>query len=107
MTAFNGVRSSWLILARKVDLCWLAVSSSPGSNDILLKTAENLTGPFGEALVVPGASRGIVTSDAGTNYLAKEHGELQSANGKEIVIGYAHPLPNFGGDPHLARFTLK
>jgi hypothetical protein len=86
---------------------WLAVSSSPGSNDILLKTADSLTGPFGEALVVPSTSNGIVTSDAGTNYLAKEHVELQSAGGQEIVIGYAHPLPNFGGDPHLARLTLK
>src|SRR5215510_10118067 len=26
MMAFNGVRSSWLILARNCDLCWLAIS---------------------------------------------------------------------------------
>ncbi|MBL0149947.1 MAG: hypothetical protein IPP87_15040 [Ideonella sp.] len=27
MIAFNGVRSSWLMLARNSDLCWLAISS--------------------------------------------------------------------------------
>ena len=27
MIAFNGVRNSWLILARNCDLCWLAISS--------------------------------------------------------------------------------
>ncbi len=26
--AFNGVRSSWLMLARKSDLCWEATSSA-------------------------------------------------------------------------------
>jgi hypothetical protein len=28
MMAFSGVRSSWLILARNCDLCWLASASS-------------------------------------------------------------------------------
>jgi hypothetical protein len=86
---------------------WLAVESDTATNGVALRTADALIGPWDMGVVVPGTTSGLVTSDAGLNYLAKEHVELRSKSGQQIVVGYAHPLPNFGGAPRLARFTLK
>ncbi len=85
---------------------WLAVYSKPLSDDVALRTADAITGPWTDPEVVVSGSA-FVTGDAGTNYLAKEHGALRSVDGKQIVVGYAHPLPNFGGACRLARITLK
>ena len=45
MMALSGVRSSWLMLARNCDLCWLAVSicpyRRPSSSHILFTFAAN------------------------------------------------------------------
>ncbi len=74
---------------------WVAIYSKPLSNDIGLRTADALTGPWTEPkVVIPGYIPGIATSAAGLNYLAKEHVALRSADGREIVISYAHPLPS-------------
>jgi hypothetical protein len=85
---------------------WLAVYSKPLSDDVALRTADALEGPWDEPeVIVSGAS--FVTGDAGVNYLAREHTELEHADAGELVIGYAHPLANFGGACRLARVTLK
>jgi hypothetical protein len=85
---------------------WLAVYGKPLSDDVGLRAADHLEGPWTDPeVVVPGAT--FVTGDAGVNYLAREHVELRSSDGKTIVIGYAHPLPNFGGACRLARIVLR
>ena len=71
---------------------WLAVFSVPLSNDIALRTADRITGPWSPAVIVPGSRPGLVTSGAGINYLARQHAELSSSDGRDIVISYAHPL---------------
>jgi hypothetical protein len=87
---------------------YLAVYSKPLSNDVALRTATHLEGPWTDAeVIVPGTTPGLVTSDAGVNYLAHEHAELRSPDGRTITIGYAHPLPNFGGACRLARIVLR
>ena len=87
---------------------WLAVYGKPLSDDIGLRTADRIEGPWTDPeVVLPGATPGLVTGDAGVNYLAREHVELRSVDGRAIVIGYAHPLPNFGGACRLARVVLR
>ncbi|MEO6953083.1 MAG: DUF4185 domain-containing protein [Polyangia bacterium] len=87
---------------------YLAVYSKPLSNDIGLRTAERIEGPWTDPeVVIAGSTSGLVTSEAGVNYLAHEHSELRSADGRTVVIGYAHPLPNFGGACRLARIVLR
>ena len=85
---------------------WLAVYSKVLSDDVALRAADRIEGPWTDPeVVIAGAS--FVQGDAGTNYLAREHPELQAQAGREIVVGYAHPLANFGGACRLARVTLK
>jgi len=85
---------------------WLAVYSKVLSDDVALRAADHLEGPWTDAeVIIPGAQ--FVQGDAGTNYLAREHAELQAQQGRELVIGYAHPLANFGGACRLAKVTLK
>jgi hypothetical protein len=87
---------------------YVAVYSKPLSNDIALRTAPHIEGPWTDPeVVISGATPGLVTSSAGANYLAHEHAELRSPDGRAIVIGYAHPLPNFGGACRLARVFLQ
>ena len=87
---------------------WLAVYGKPLSNDVALRTADRLEGPWTDPeLVIPGTTPGFVLGDAGTNYLAREHAELRSSDGKTLVISYSHPLPNFGGACRLARVVLR
>jgi hypothetical protein len=85
---------------------WLAVYSKPLSDDVALRTAAQLEGPWDEPEVLVSGSS-FVTGDAGTNYLAREHTELERPDAGELVIGYSHPLANFGGACRLARVTLK
>ena len=85
---------------------WLAVYSKIFSDDVALRAADRLEGPSTDPeVIIPGTS--FVEGDAGANYLAREHAELQAQAGRELVIGYAHPLANFGGACRLARVTLK
>lgn len=85
---------------------WLAVYSKPLSDDVALRAADRIEGPWSDPeVIIHGSS--FVEGDAGTNYLAREHAELQAQAGRELVIGYAHPLANFGGACRLARVTLQ
>ena len=85
---------------------WLAVYSKPLSDDVALRAADHIEGPWTDPeVIIPGAK--FVQGDAGANYLAREHGELQAQSGRELVIGYAHPLANFGGACRLARVILQ
>jgi hypothetical protein len=85
---------------------WLAVYNKVLSDDVALRAADHIEGPWTDPeVVIPGSN--FVEGDAGTNYLAREHAELQAQAGRELVISYAHPLPNFGGACRLARVTLK
>jgi hypothetical protein len=85
---------------------WLAVYSKPLSDDVALRAADHIEGPWTDPeVIIHGSS--FVVGDAGTNYLAREHSELQAEAGRELVIGYAHPLANFGGACRLARVILQ
>jgi hypothetical protein len=85
---------------------WLAVYSKPLSDDVALRAADHIEGPWTDPeVIIAGAS--FVEGDAGTNYLAREHVALQAQAGREVIISYAHPLANFGGACRLARVFLK
>jgi len=87
---------------------YVAVYSKPLSNDVALRTAPHLEGPWTDPeVIISGTTPGLATSSAGVNYLAQEHAELRSPDGHILVIGYAHPLPNFGGACRLARVFLR
>jgi len=85
---------------------WLAIYSKPLSDDVALRAADRIEGPWSDPEVIISGSS-FVQGDAGTNYLAREHAELQSHAGQVLVVGYAHPLANFGGACRLARVFLK
>lgn len=87
---------------------YLAVNSLPGSNNVLLRVADHVEGPWpASGVVVMPSDGGILPAGEGANYLALEHVELSAADGTEIVISYSRPLGSFRGEVHLARITLE
>jgi hypothetical protein len=87
---------------------YLSVSSQLGSNDVLLRTAAHIEGPWPTNGVVVHAidGGGILPAGEGTNYLAQEQVALSSADGHQIVISYSRPLGSFRGEVRLARISL-
>lgn len=87
---------------------FLSVTSRLGSDEVLLRTAPAIEGPWpSTGVVVAPSAGGIVPAGEGTDYLAQEHVALSSADGREVVISYARPLGSFRGEVHLARITLR
>ncbi len=86
---------------------YLSITSRAFSNDVLLRTAEHVEGPWPTTgVVITPSDGGILAAGEGSNYLAQEHVALGSADGTEIVISYARPLGSFRGEVRLARITL-
>lgn len=87
---------------------YLAVSSQLASNNVVLRTAPAIEGPWptGGVTIMP-SDGGIVAAGESYDYLAKEHAELASSDGHQIVISYSRPLGNFRGEVHLARITFE
>jgi hypothetical protein len=100
-----GVSVSWNAYLGR----YLAVHSEILSNRIQLRTAAAPEGPWSEPVTIESSATGILpaTGQGATNYLAQEHLELSSTDGKTIVVGYSRPTAPFRGEIRLARVTLQ
>lgn len=87
---------------------YVSVSSRLLSNDVLVRTATAVEGPWPRSgLVIRPSDGGILAAGEGTNYLATEHAGLGDASGRSIVISYSRPLGSFRGEVRLARITFE
>ncbi|MBL0216385.1 MAG: DUF4185 domain-containing protein [Myxococcales bacterium] len=86
---------------------YLAVSCKILSSTVLIRTAAEISGPWGEATEIPAGTDGVLAPPHADqyNYLCVEHPEL--ASDASIVIGYSRPTEAFQGDVRLARVTLR
>lgn len=88
---------------------YLAVTSAVLSSNVLLRTSDQIEGPWSEPVVIEAGTDGYLapTSTDAYNYIVVEHPELASADGRSIVISYSRPTAPFRGDVRLARITLE
>jgi hypothetical protein len=87
---------------------FLAVTGRRLSNDVLLRTAPSVVGPWPSyGVVISPAEGGIIAAGEGNNYLAQEHAALSAPDGSSIVISYSRPLGFFRGEVRLARITFE
>ena len=86
---------------------YLAVNCETVSSTVLLRTADQIEGPWSDGVELEAGAAGILapTHDADYNYLCVEHPEL--AAGNTIAISYSRPTDPFRGDVRLARLTLR
>ncbi len=91
---------------------YLAVSGKLLSSSIELRTAAAPEGPWSAPLELPASADGSsglfapLSADA-YNYVAIEHPELRSSDGRQLVVSYSRPTEPFRGDVRLARITLR
>lgn len=87
---------------------YLLVTSPGFSNDVSLRVAEHIEGPWPRSgVIVPADEVAILSAGEGNNYLAQEQVALSSADGREVVISYSRPLGSFRGEVRLARITFE
>ncbi len=87
---------------------YVGVSSRIFSNDVVIRTAPSVEGPWPRnGLVIEPAEGGILPAGEGFNYLALEQPCLASGDGSSIVISYSRPLGSFRGEVRLARVTFE
>jgi len=87
---------------------YLAISSRIFSNDVVVRTAPAVEGPWPRTgLVIAPAEGGILAAGEGFNYLALEQPCLASGDGSSVVISYSRPLGSFRGEVRLARITFE
>ena len=87
---------------------YLAVTSAVLSSTILLRTAEQVEGPWSNAVKVETSADYLAPTDAKNyNYILLEHPALRSADGRSLVISYSRPTDPFRGDVRLTRITLR
>ncbi|MBX7196713.1 MAG: DUF4185 domain-containing protein [Sandaracinaceae bacterium] len=87
---------------------YVMVASRLASNDVVVRTAPAIEGPWPtSSLVIEPSDGGILAAGEGTNYLAHEHEGLGNPDGRSIVISYARPLGSFRGEIRLARLTFE
>jgi hypothetical protein len=84
---------------------WVALYSAPLSNDVKLRTAPAVTGPWSDELTLFTADREGL---GGTSYDAAPHAEYSEDGGQVLYISYSRPNGNgpFGADFALERVTL-
>jgi hypothetical protein len=81
---------------------FLAVFSAIFSNDISYATASHPEGPWSPSQkLMTGMSPA-----SGNDYAGKEHPELSSNGGKQIVVSYARGTGTFTGEVRLSSITL-
>ena len=84
---------------------YLAVYSKVVSDEIAVRTAARLEGPWSDEQVV---AKGVAPDDRGANdYLALAHPELAVDGGRREYITYARPGKNFTGELRLVELTLE
>lgn len=87
---------------------YLSVTSRALSNDVLLRSAPRVEGPWPRSgVVIEPAEGGVLAAGEGADYLAQEQPALSSADGREVVISYSRPLGAFRGEVRLARITFE
>jgi hypothetical protein len=84
---------------------WTAIYSAVLSNDIMLRTAPALVGPWSDALRLFTADR---RRQGGTSYDAASHAEFAEGGGQVLYVSYSRPNGNgwFGSELALERVTL-
>jgi hypothetical protein len=79
---------------------YLAVYTLGLSNRVMMRTAEQLEGPWSEPVE---AFVGAPTEGGAVNYAAFEHPELSTDGGRTITITYFHPLGEFRGEFRIVK----
>jgi Domain of unknown function (DUF4185) len=84
---------------------WMAIYSGVFSNDVLLRTAPALTGPWSDELRLFTADR---KGQGGTSYDAAAHAEYAENGGQVLYVSYSRPNGNglFGSEFALEQVTL-
>jgi hypothetical protein len=84
---------------------WMAIYSAPLSNDVLVRTAPALVGPWSDATRLFTADR---RGFGGTSYDAQAHAELIEGNGQVLYVSYSRPNGNgpLGSEFALVRVGL-
>lgn len=87
---------------------YLSVTGRFASDDVLLRVADHIEGPWPTSgVVIEAAEGGILPAGEGNDYLAQEHPALSAPDGSSIVISYSRPLGSFRGEVRLARITFE
>jgi Domain of unknown function (DUF4185) len=84
---------------------WTAIYSATLSNDVMLRTAPALTGPWSDAMTLFTADR---QGMGGTSYDAAPHAEYAENGGQVLYVSYSRPNGNgpFGADFALEQVSL-
>lgn len=86
---------------------YLAVSGKLLASTIELRTADEITGPWGELVTIEIGDEYLGPLDPNAfNYVILEHTALRSPDGREVVLSYSRPTEPFRGDVRLLRVTL-
>lgn len=85
---------------------WTAVYSDPVSNDVVMRTAQELTGPWSEELLLFTADR---RSADGWTYDANVHSEYAEDGGRVQYITFSRPTGEgwFGAELAVVRVELE
>ena len=84
---------------------YLALYSIPVGNDLGLRTAERLEGPWSEQLTV--ASTAPPPVAGAWNYAGVGHPELAKDSGRIEYLSYFHGLGGFDGELRLLELTFR
>jgi hypothetical protein len=84
---------------------WMAIYSGIFSNDVLIRTAPALTGPWSDEGTLVVADR---KGQSGTSYDAQPHAEYARDGGRVIFVTYTRPTGEgwFGSEVALVQVTL-
>jgi Domain of unknown function (DUF4185) len=84
---------------------WMAIYSAVFSNDVMLRTAPALTGPWSDELRLFTADR---KGQGGTSYDATAHAEYAENGGQVLYVSYSRPTGNgiFGAEFALEQVML-
>jgi hypothetical protein len=80
----------------------VAVYSGIFSDDVLVRTAPRPEGPWSDARPLFQA----IAPASGNDYAGKEHPELASDGGAQVVVSYARSTGAFTGEVRLAQVAV-
>ena len=102
-TLFSGASILGVFLDAYLDM-WVVVYSSPLSNQVVFRTAPNVTGPWSGEGNLFIANHG---NQPGWTYDALPHPELSEQNGKVFYVTYSRPTSEFGSEFALVRIEIQ
>ena len=83
---------------------YLATYVPKGSDDVVMRTAPLLTGPWTSAATV---IHTLPPAAGGMNYGAKEHAELATDGGRTLLVTYVRVTGSLSGEVRAVRVTLR